>query len=68
MPNDASAGLKNSGNSSYRVMNPPLSLDLNVVEAVWVNLAREQNKNQPTSKEELGMSFKKPGELFLKTT
>ena len=34
-------------------MNPPQSLDLNIIEAVWDHLERERNKRQPTSKEEL---------------
>jgi len=34
-------------------MNSPQSLNLNIIEAVWDHLDREQNKRQPTSKEEL---------------
>jgi len=34
-------------------MNPPQNPDLVIVEAVWDHLDREQNKRQPTSKEEL---------------
>ena len=42
------------GNRFYGGMNPPQSIvspDLNI--AVWDHLDREQNKRQPTSKEEL---------------
>ena len=34
-------------------MNPPQSPDFNIIEAVWDHPDREQNKRQPTSKEEL---------------
>jgi len=34
-------------------MDPPKSLELSIAEAVWDHLDREQNKRQPTSKEEL---------------
>jgi len=34
------------------VINPPKSLDLNII-AVWDHLDRDQNKRQPTSKEVL---------------
>ena len=53
MPNETRTGLKISGNRSYRRMNPPQSPDLNITEAVWDHLDREQNKRQLTSKEEL---------------
>ena len=53
MPNDTRSGLKISGNRSYRRMNLLQSPDLNIIEAVWDNLDREENKRQPTSKEEL---------------
>lgn len=39
-----------------------------IIEAVWNHLESEQNKRQPTSKKEFWMSFRKPGELYLKTT
>jgi len=53
MPNDTRTGQKLSENRFYGGMNPPQSLDLNITEAVWDHLDREQNKRQPTSKEEL---------------
>ena len=55
MPNDRASGLKISCNRSYGGMNPPQSQvsDLNIIEAVWDHLDIEQNKRQPTSKEEL---------------
>jgi len=46
-------------------MNPPQSPDLNSIEAVWDHVDREANKRR---KKSFGMSFKKPGELFLRTT
>lgn len=47
-----------------RVMDwPPQSLKLNVIEAVWCHRGREWNKRQPTTNEELWMSFKKPGSI-----
>ena len=48
MPNDTIRG-----NKSYGGMNPPQSPDLNITEAVWDHLDREQTKRQPTTKEEL---------------
>ena len=53
MPNDTRSGPKISGNRFYGRMNPPKSPDLNITEAVWDHLDREQSKRQPTSKEEL---------------
>ena len=53
MPNGTITGLKISGNRSYGVINPPQSPDYNFIEAVQDHLDREQNKRQPTSKEEL---------------
>ena len=53
MPNGTRTGLKVSGNRSYGGMNPPQIPDLTIIEAVWDHLNREQNKRQPTSKEEL---------------
>ena len=53
MPNGTRSGLKISGNRSHGGMNPPQSPDLNMIEAAWDHLDREQNKRQPTSKEEL---------------
>jgi len=44
MPNDTGTGLKISSNRSYRAMNPPQSLDLDVTEAVWDHLDRQLNK------------------------
>lgn len=44
-----------------------LSPDLSVTEALRDHLDREQSQRQPTSKEGLSMSFKKPGEIILKT-
>ena len=44
---------KISGNRSYGETNPPQNPDLNFIQAVWDHLDREQNKRQPTSKEEL---------------
>lgn len=38
---------------------PPLPLNFNIID-------KEQKKNQPTSKREFKVSFKMPGELFLK--
>jgi len=35
------------------VINHLQSPDFNIIEAVWDHLDREQNKRQPTSKEEL---------------
>ena len=58
----------NVNNWSSGIINPPQSLVFNITGAVWDHPDREWNKRQPTSKEELWMSFKKPGELFLKTT
>lgn len=46
---------------------PSWSLTLKIIEVVWVHLDREWNKRQATFKEN-GMSFKKHGELFLKST
>lgn len=40
------------------------SLYLNYTEAVWDRLDGEQNKRQPTTKEELWMSFKKALENY----
>ena len=57
MPNDTRSGLKISGNRSDGGMNPPQSPDLNIIEAVRDHLDKS-----------FGMSFKKPGELFLKTS
>ena len=68
MPNDTRSGLKISGNRSYGGMNPPQSPDLNIIEAVWDHPDREQTKGSRHPKKSFGMSFKKPGELFLKTT
>ena len=65
MPNDTRSGLKISGNRSDGGMNPPQSPDLNSIEAVWDHVDREANKRR---KKSFGMSFKKPGELFLRTT
>jgi len=53
MPDDTRTGLQISGNRSNGEMNPPQSLNLNITEAVWDHLIREQNKRQQTSKEEL---------------
>jgi len=53
MPNDTKRGLKISGNWSHGVKNSPQSLDISIIEAVWDHIDREQNKRQPTSKEEL---------------
>jgi len=44
MPNDTRIGLKISGNRSYGGMNPPQSLDLNIIDAAWDHLEREQHK------------------------
>lgn len=46
---------------------PAQSPDVIIIEAAW-DLNRKQNKNLPTSKEEPRLSFKKSGEIFLKTT
>lgn len=46
----------------------PQSPDLSIIKVVWDHLDKEQNKRWPTSKNGLGMSFKKPEKLFLKTT
>lgn len=43
-------------------VQPPQSLDLNIFEAHYYD--RGLNKRQPTSKDELLVSFKKPGELL----
>jgi len=67
VPDYSRTGLKICGNRSYGVMNPPQSLNLNSIETVWDHLDRDQNKRQQHPKS-FGMSFKKPGELFLKTT
>ena len=53
MPNDTRTLPKISGNTSYGEINPLLSPDLNITEAVWDHLDREGNKRQPTSKEAL---------------
>jgi len=49
-------------------MNPPWSPDLNIIEAVWDHLDRVLNKRSRHPKKSFEMPFKKPGELFLKTT
>ena len=66
MPNDWT-GLNIRVTESNEGTNPPQNLDLNIIDAVWEHLDREWNKRQPTSKEELWMSFNKPAELFMKT-
>ena len=38
---------------SFGGMNPPQSPDLDIIEVVWDHFDSEQNKRQPTSKEEL---------------
>jgi len=43
-------------------MNPPQRLDLNIIEAVWDQKAADIQRRA------LGCPYKKPGELFLKTT
>lgn len=43
---------------------PPQRPVVTVIEAVWDHVEREQNKRQKS----FGMSFRKPGELFLKTS
>jgi len=48
-------------------MNPPKCPDFNIIKAVWDHLDREQRKGSRHPKKSFGMSFKKPGELFLKT-
>jgi len=53
MLNNTRSGLIISGNRSYKGMNSPQSLNFNIIEAVWDHLDREQNKRQPTFKEEL---------------
>lgn len=45
----------------------PQSPDPDIIEAVWDRLGTECNKRCPTSKEQLWMSFKKSGNLFMKT-
>ena len=67
MPNDTRSGLKISGNRSYKGVNPPQSPDLNIIEAVWDH-TENGTKGSRHPKKSFGMSFKKPGELFLKTT
>jgi len=62
MPNDTRSGLKISGNRSDGGMNPPQSPDHNSIEA------ENGTKGSQHPKKSFGMSFKKPGELFLKTT
>lgn len=52
MPNDLRTRVKISGNRSYDVMNRLQILELNIIEAMWVHLDREQNERQPTSKDE----------------
>lgn len=44
---------------------PSQSPESNFIEEVWDHLDREQGKKAETSKEELSMSFKKSGKLFL---
>ena len=74
MPNNTRSGLKISGlkisgKRSDGGMNPPQSPDLNITEAVWDHLDRERNKKgSQHPKKSFEMSFKKSGELFLKTT
>jgi len=53
MPKGTRTGLKISADMSHRMMDPPQSLDLNIMEAAMDHLDREQSKRQPTSKEEL---------------
>lgn len=59
--------LKIIDKGSYGVMNSPLILDINIIEAARECLKTKQSKRQPTSKE-LWMNSKKPRELFMKTT
>jgi len=47
------SGLQIKANKFFGAMNPSLSQDLNIIEAVWDHLDRERNKRQPISKEEL---------------
>ena len=49
--------LKICGNKFYGEINPPQSLNLIIVKAVWDHLDRERNTRQPTSKEELWNVF-----------
>jgi len=44
---------KISVNSSYGVMNPLKSLDLNIIEAVMDHLDQQRNKRHQTSKDKL---------------
>jgi len=67
MLNDTRSGLKISGNRSYGGMNPPQSPDLNIIEAVWDHLENGTKGSRHPMKS-FRMSFKKPGELFLKIT
>ena len=66
MPNDTRTGLKISVKRSDGGMNPCQRPDLNVIEAAWDHLDSKWNKKHP--KKSFGMSFKKPGELFPRTT
>lgn len=60
---------KTANSGTLSVMHwPPHSLDLIITEAVWGHFDREQNQKAVKAKEELSVSFEKPGELFLKTT
>ena len=60
MPNETRPGLK--------MMNPPQSLDFNMTEAVLIIMTENGTKGSQHPKKSFGVSFKEPGELFLKTT
>ena len=49
MLKDTRTGPKISDSTSHGVMNTPQSTDLNLIEAAWDQLDREQDGRQPTS-------------------
>jgi len=66
MPNVTRNGLKISGSRSNGGMNPPQRPDLNIIEEVGIILTENRTKASQYT-ESFGNSFKKPGELFLKS-